>query len=463
MKSSQKNLTALLLIAGLTACAGYRPDLPEDLGERGLLVAQIGAMDDFAWLNDAKVHFSGMYRPAIVSDAVDHVIRGYVAIPLSEGEYSLAALSRVTGNSSISMPSAAGGGAMHITHRESVPINKPFKIKPGTVTNLGLLVVIPASDTGRTFRAVSVDNNEHMRQFLRTHYPALTAKLPLNEMTLAPGDYARGPQLAAMRREVMTYTLKAGAARSAYCIAGPAGTLGYVERKPDGGVAGTKYFNLDTVAKFESFGDNPLHRRCAGLTSDRRLFVVSDGRLQERALPAGVREGVVTALGGQGLVIVDNKWEIYTSADNGATWKTDLSLAQKDEDKYIRLVAERNGFYLYRESGKQITYRNDQGIQRSIPLPPDAEWIESVTQTRAGLYLHTGAGTWSYRYGAHLLAEPHGTWESLPMPQKCNAFTVNDAAGKHLSAVCEGRTMASKDGGRTWERLYRTVGTFESK
>ncbi len=444
---------AVLLVVCLVlpTCATYRPELPKDIGHRGLVVAQVDSVEDLPWLGDARAEISGSFRPEIVRSTTDNAINGYLAIPLEQGEYSFTGFSRQIGTSTILIPTV---GTARYQHKEHVRMTQKFVIRPKEVTNLGLIVALPSG-------IVLVDNTEHMRKFLRTHYPEMASTLNINAMVLAPGNYVRAEQLPALRSDIVRQMLKArdDYAATAYCVAGPAGTLAYLERTVDGKIKEIKQFDLGTVARIASFSDDSERKRCALLTSDRRLFVVNNGRIVARNLPASLREGVLHVFGADGLVIVDDKMEIYRSVDNGQTWRQNHALVQKNQRVHRGFARTQGGYYVYSKSPSLLALGSEMDDSFKPVAIPDISVIMQLKEDASGVYLH-GSSMLS-GYFLYFKAKNRPDWVKIKMPNMaCNEIRFNDRE-RTIKAFCGDMGFQSRDRGHSWERIYRPLGTLQ--
>ena len=182
-------LFAFLLALVLSACATRTsvPVLPEKLEGKGLLTARIHVAD-MQSMNNADVMIDGR----IVSSSMR---QGYLAVPLEAGEHTIQ-LMRTFGTRLASAPDTSPQFLKARTYSAptyiyvpgpaapstiSLRVDRTFKIEPGKVTNLGLIVYLPVMENpeykqatvnnSRNFMVANVDNTTEARAFLRTNYP----------------------------------------------------------------------------------------------------------------------------------------------------------------------------------------------------------------------------------------------------------------------------------------------------
>jgi hypothetical protein len=190
-------LALMVGLAGLlSSCATPLVMIPDDIGDRGLLVAQVAApnmpdvMRAVPDINNKEYQF-GMRD-------------GFIVIALEPGEYTLGYLSVLLGTGSTTTPI---GGTSYTRSMRNYPIKKRFKIEAGRFTNLGLLVLEPGGKTGeaaKKFNLLLLDNSDDMVTFLKESHPRLFASMKNRTPLLGEGPYLNKEQIQQLRQAVAT-------------------------------------------------------------------------------------------------------------------------------------------------------------------------------------------------------------------------------------------------------------------
>ena len=245
-------------LRGCVKLPDYRPDLPENLiSGSGLVVGQVVGI--------GRLSQWSIYKDVLINDRKrSKVVNGFIAVPLSPGEYSFSSLYDETQSSS---------GTYIYRYMTTLPIKRKFTIRPGEVTNLGLLVLYPDPNDKeqKKFLRFFVDNTADMKHFLKTAYPLLAPKLRVDSMTLAPGDLIPANLLELLRKDIAMKEVAASGGYAAY-VAGHVGTLAEPQRDKDGKISGVKLIEVPTVSNIQSDSPNYVKDRFAFLTTNNRLF-----------------------------------------------------------------------------------------------------------------------------------------------------------------------------------------------
>src|SRR4030067_2135039 len=78
-------LLLLCITAGCVSLPSYRPDLPDDIGDKGLVVGQVAGI--------GRLWQWSIYKDVLVNNRKrGKVVNGFIAFPLSPGEYELSGL-----------------------------------------------------------------------------------------------------------------------------------------------------------------------------------------------------------------------------------------------------------------------------------------------------------------------------------------------------------------------------------
>lgn len=447
-------LSFLSILNGCVGIPSYRPDLPDDIGDKGLVVGQVVGI--------GRLYGWSLYTDVVINNRKrGKVVNGFIAIPMSAGDYSLDSLYSETSAGS----SYYGGVTVTRRKTATLPLKRTFTVQPKRVTNLGLLVLYPdPSDKQRKkFLRMFVDNTQDMKYFLKSSYPLLAQKLNSDTITLAPGELMSGNVLKSLRKEIAAKAA-AGSRGNATYVTGFVGTLAEVRRNRSGRVSGVRVIDVPTYSSIQSHTPNFVKNRFAFLTTTNRLFFVRNGKAVEKRPPPGLRAAKIYALGASDLVIIDDKLEIYTSTNNGNRWHAYLGLARKNKVD-AKITAGANGYYIYTVKSPSVLFSKYGKTDFSpVALPPDAKTLGLLHEKPAGLFAEREITFYRETKKRPFYFRPAGkpSWESRSMPgTNCGHFAFLDRQGRKLGTTCGDRAVGfpgprdhyvSRDGGKTWQK-----------
>ena len=458
MKSQMYRFVIIVLLlvsaSGCVSFPDYRPDLPEDIGGDGLVVGQvvgIGRLRGWAHYTDVLINDRKKGR----------VVNGFVAISLSPGEYDLSGLY----NESYGGSSSYGSSRVTTIYKTTMPLKRKFTVKPKGVTNLGLIVLYP--DPGdkeqKKFMTLFLDNTADMKSFVKSGYPVLARSVNVDAMSLAPGALMPANLLEPLRKEIAIKEANFSKGYATY-VAGDVGALAEIEKDKNGKITGVKLIDVSTVSNLQSHSPNYVWDRFAFLTTSNRLFYVQNGKATEKRPPSGLRAGKVYAFGKTDLVITDDKFEIYTSTNNGDAWQPYLAYAI-EKKKTASMSPGPEGYYIYATEPPVLLYNSyGKSDLKPVTLPTELKNLGLLREKPVGLfaehqttyYKETDKRIYFFR------SKGKTAWETRFMPStNCEYIRFEDLEGKNFSTVC-GETAVggggprfqyvSSDSGRTWQR-----------
>ncbi len=439
---------SIMVLAGCVAAPKYRPELPEEIGGKGLVVAEVVGINRLSgWsTNSGNVLINKKsYNNALV--------KGLIAVPLAAGEYSLDALNYVTYGGS----TTAGTVTYTTKYSTTMPLNRKFTIRPGEVTNIGLILLYPDPEDkeNKRFFRFFIDNRDDMKIFLKTFYPALAARMKVDAMTLSAGEYLKDPKLLqSLRREIALKGFIASRATADY-VAGNVGTVAKVKRGKDGKMSDVQVLDVDTLSNIATQSSDQKSDRLVFMTANNRLFLVTGGAVKEKRPPTALRDGEVLAAGAKDIVIVDDRLEVYVSNDNGETWKTNDTFMVKDDVRPKFMAGERS-YYIYSSYPPVlITGVYDRAELAKLELPEKLGNIQHVTEKKSGLFVETHVTAWTKDtpFPFYVKKDAAAPWEARAMPRiSCYAIRFLDDTGNNLETLCQKETFQSSDGGRRWQK-----------
>jgi hypothetical protein len=432
----------LWVAAVLCSCVSVddviRPQLPDSLSDKGLVVAEMYGIGLPTYL-DVTINNR---RAGFVNGS------GYYALPLPPGTYTLNSFSTTTSSSS------GGFGGVNVTTSNVTffPINRSFAVRPGEITNLGEIILFEKTTDPNyvgPFATRVVDNNADTRLYFQTTYPKLLASAKAGTPTLALGDYVQGADLGKMRAVIaLALAKKPG---GSHYVAGPAGTLAAVDRDKSGKPLHLHLIDAGVMAGIAHAAENRAHDRFAFVTSDGRLFVMRAGKVEQRRAPL-----TMTALselylaGDRDIVISERGLNLYTSIDDGLTWKMAANLTKPGEFAESGFAEGESGYFVYQSYPARMLYApiGSSDLQ-PVSVPPDAKEIRRVTALKSTLVLEIRTMSDSARF--YVRAIPDGDWQTRHMPKgSCNPIEFENQAGDQLRTTCGPQTYESADGGMHW-------------
>lgn len=464
-------IVAFAVGAVLTGCAAPIVFIPEQIGERGLLIGQVAADAmpdalDGSPVVDDRTLIAGMRR-------------GYIVVALEPGEHYLSKLSRTVSSSSVS----TAVGTYYYTVDQHYPIDQKFTIEAGKATNIGLLVMQPRSKAdfamqSSLFAVSQLDNSREMATFLRETHPTLYDSLKSKNFVLAPGKYLDAKQTRQMRHEIAARNLRDSEWLRAHpgaghYVSGAAGTVAKVTRNAAGAPTTLKVIDTGTLADLNRCWFTGAHVGC--LISTSEYLLIRDETVSRHAVPAGVTANSMMVFGDQGIVIVDDAMKIYTSLDDGRRWAVyDGARRQPlardtyrpDPKHRFGFHAGRDGFYVFaRGMGSNDTtmvyadYRT--ATYRSLGLPKSAEEIQTVLETDAGVFIGPVSTDFA-KAKLHFLPAGKEAWETREIPQAgCRDIAIADRSGRNLQVLCRGDNVwKSENTGANWVRLFKVNSLF---
>lgn len=465
----------ILLFLSITGCASKRslPDVPTAIGENGLLVARLYVLG-MRSMEDASINIDGKLMPSSLRD-------GYIAVALEPGEHKLnqiRAAGQLLANTMIEASSpfrqTKGGsaptfiyipGSSYTIHYTTLSVDRPFRIEPGKVTNLGLIVYLPMPDDpnrkratindAREFNVVNLDNSPEIRTFLETNYPDLVRSLKDRDITLAPGKYLDTKNLPALRRAIAFHESRGTNILSSptkTVVYGRAGTIVALGKAADG--VETSVDVLDTGTLADIVGATWNGQQFKFLTSNAELLSWDGTTIKRAELPYRVHPIRLQALGGTGLMVVDNHLRILTSRSPSDPWVKYDAAMTKEPRNDIGTAADSDGVYLSlgnRGMPEAMYYLAAGGsVPKPIPVPENRLGASNadfhfLVAREAGLFMMFNKPDY------YFWSKAHQSWALLSQPKgKCKPMKI-DSEGRNLTIECDGVDYRSGDSGASWK------------
>jgi hypothetical protein len=447
-------LTFVLSLLAGCASAPQRPQLTDSIENDGLVVAEVQGLGRLARRNHGDVYIKG-------EDKRNNYVRlydNYLVRRLPPGRYTMEEIQQTS-------PERGTGGMI-----VKLPVHIDFTVRAGEVTNLGQLLLIPdeSDPQFRRFAVRAVDNSADIRHFLQAYYPKLNASI--SKDTLAPGKYSQGQDLQLLRRHI---ALKIGGYKSSGVryVVGPAGTLARLERAPDGRIKNLRLLDSPITSGLRTQAEQQEYDRFGFISNDSRLFLINAGQVEAVTLPIDHPVSLFL-FRDRGVIITDNKFNLYTSNDNGRVWQhsSGAFLDTSDEvpppvnwictdcsPNLLGGIAEDgNGYYVYHKDPARLVYATyDSAEYQPITLPRDADNIVTLTARQSGLFLEKRISVLTPATAHPFFVRPRGSteWETRYKPKTfCDRLEFLDDTGQRLRLDCSGDFYESSDGGVNWRR-----------
>jgi len=464
----------VVLAAGLAAlvssCQTPIVMIPDDIGDRGLLVAQVSAprgqgFDMAVPIIDNKDYQFGMRD-------------GFIVIPLDPGEHTLSHLSISVG-ANITTTGPYGGTS--IQAKRNYPIKRSFRIEPGRFTNLGLLVLEPGGRTGeaaKKFHLFTLDNSDDMATFLKESHPRLFASMKNRAPLVAEGPYLGKEEIQQLRQAVATDAARKKLAGNEplHYVGGPAGTLARIEKGANGR-GQVKVFDTGTLVDFSYCSSAAWGAAC--LKSSSEYVFVKGGSLSVRQVPTGIAANSVHVFGDKGVMLIDPSMNIYSSFDGGENWTNyaGVALAKPveptttwpDPKNRFAMQPGRSGYYIYfrdlRAGATRMAYFDAAKREFTpMPLPGTVEDVSVVKETDEGVFIGP-SHTMIANGKVHLLPRGAKTWTVREVPgTACTDMALPDTRGRRVEVLCASDlVLRSEDSGMTWARIPYAGSMFAAK
>lgn len=464
----------VILLATLAGCATKQslPSVSSNIEGKGLLVARLYVLG-MQSMESASINIDGKLMPSSLRD-------GYVVVALDPGEHTLnqiQAAGRLLSRGEVEETSpirlVKGGGApsyiyvpggSYTIHYTTLAVDRSFKIEPGKVTNLGLIVYLPVLDdpgkkraavnNSREFNVVALDNSAEIREFLDVNYPDLMRSMKGGEVLLAPTKYLEQKNLGSLRRMIAFHeSLGKNVLNSQdkTVVYGRAGTVAVLSKSPEGVPQSVNVLDTGTLA--DIVGAAQLSAKYVFLTSGAQLLSWDGKDIAQSPFPYRVHPVRLKSLGSNGLLVVDNKMRIMSYDGAGDRWDSYENSLVKNPRSDINVISGSYGAYVglgNRGVPEAVYYVEKPGKSpMPIPIPVGGSRIAQndlnfMVAREDGLFVVFDKPDyyfWSRKNHAwHLYSLPTG---------KCKPLKIESEIGK-LSVECDGVMYQSNNNGGIW-------------
>lgn len=468
--SRARLLAAVLAVLFLSACSTPLVIVPKDVGDRGLLVAQVSSQTMAEALSSDPVIRSPNDQGRLYTGGLRG---GTLIVPLPPGEYELTQLSRMTGSSSIS----TGYGTIHQTSRMNYPVGRTFTIEAGKATTLGMLVFERSPEGGDRYLLMYADNRKELERFLRERYESTYLSLRGERFIAADVPQLAPEGLHQLRRYLAADRLAKPQWQfehpDAQFVTASFGAAARVVREPGRPPAIGELIETGTVADLS--GCSIAGARVACVTGAHHYLLLEDDQMREVAAPDGVTVNSIHVFAESGIVIVDDDMRFHNSQDGGRSWQVYDGVRRAKpfrRDGYRRaalnnvtFVPGRNGFYAFERgvgSGKGSIVHADHATAtyRTIPVPGGVSSLNVLQEASRGLYVGPNYSL-AAKGRAHFLPAGENEWAVLELPASgCSDLRVAEDTVLTIDVSCAGGVYRSEDGGTSWSPLLKAQSLF---
>jgi hypothetical protein len=447
-----KAILGIMALASLVGCAEMPVSVPKQIGNKGLLVAEVCGANITADFSSGDINVNNQNWLWGMTDG--HVVGAFAA---KKTEFWF----------------------VEAGYQNILSVRQEFELKEGRATNVGLVVFAKVGLTDATatgsggdspgIRKFYLNNEKETRAFLKKMHPALYDSLQGDKIVALGTARNDATSINTARMAVARSMIDArnyvSVPNPTGYVAGCAGTLAYLKREsPDAGVL-IQLLDTNTFDDLNACSASKDRVACALRSGE--VLLGNGKNLVKQALPDGIVSTNVYVFGDKSLVAVDNAMTIFTSLDAGKVWTTydgaklaappplkasDVKLA----NPHFGFLAGQNGYYVYSKdmstADSKIIYW-DQKLKTfsSLALPADIKNVTVLAETEDGLALGTSWNAMVAKSRLYFQNRATGQWEERKLPQSyCRNIISTGTSKKELQLLCANEVWKSSDQGKSW-------------
>jgi hypothetical protein len=451
----------LIALVGLGACTTPPPQQqqpgernvkapevrPDVLSDHGLLVAVVAGKG----VANTTFEQLGFSLAAVEIDNIrynDAVQGNYLVLPLKPGDYTLQALHVYR-----SLDDRAG---------TRYPLGFKFQIVKGQATNLGAIALVrqQAKEKEGYFWKVRIDNTDDMAAYLHKQYPQVATNLrPAKPVLAGEAKYADSKLIETVRRDLARQAwLSSDDPNLVQYVGDEVGTIVRLLRNTQGKVAAFDVLDSGTTAAMLSCSGHDQRFVCS--SAEPALYFVEGGNVKKRPLPLPVKHVWVHTFPPRGLVLVDERMNVYSSRDDGATWSKYVWYSRKEPLHHlasIKFANGKNGYYVYSTftadplAPQVIYYDHARATYRAIDIPKTNAWHRLI-ETPQGLLLGPhNLERKDTRSTVYFQPAGRSDWQARALPgNRCVLLHRADERNGKLNVYCDSKLYESVDAGNAW-------------
>lgn len=443
-------LTMLAVV--LTGCVGSGSAVvkPDDLVQQGMVMGEISELSPLA----ASTHITidgKSYKAG--SNQIEGTRAFLVALP--PGKHVLESLS--------TRSSGAIGSGMQLNSVLSYPLNIPFSVERGKVTDIGQ-VLIGRLGKEQKFAVGRVDSGDRAWRILQARFPDVAARVGQAGVRKEAVKWT-SPKLI---RKIKRYMAReyffrmdpryVSATEQWHYVGGPLGTLIRFKTHDENTKVRWKGIEAGTFADVSSCVSVERRGLCMVDDLGRKSLLVIDG-LKVTHVPMPVNFDAVSRhiTPKDTIFLASRHGEVRLTHDWGATWTTAALPAQEANwlDNRAQFFNGRGGVYFHYAGKTEGWYHApyDSLVFQRVDMMKEMEGLNGVLDTPNGTYL---GPAWSLASNSLLYFRPKGTndWLRIDLPQgRCSGLGGVSGEPNGVAVLCGGvppKPFVSLDQGKTW-------------
>lgn len=383
---------------------------------------------------------------------------GYFVTPLAPGSYELSELYHRS--------SGSIGSGLTSTSTSRMPLKTTFTVKRGEITNLGEIFILKRSKSSKEYKIIYVENDKDMKSYLKVFHKDVYSQFNNKPFRKSTKKYINKKGLNAVRN----ITVMQSPYHNQYVSVSPLGTIAITNRNSSGKIKSLKYVNTGTFNNPYNCKFTKTKTACIIPSFDKKdkLFFANKRKYVLRNKPKIFTGGNFHMLKDDSILWLDHNFSFSRTNDYGKSWKVNNSNKRVIEvrgfwDTFTKLARlqnvtdGKNGFYITSLSDiKNIIYSPYKaGKDIKIPIPADADGIETITETAKGLYAKTDETSYFSNSTIFFKAHNSNKWLKRVIPKSiCRKIDIDNYAAGSVIATCrDNLKFKTNDLGKTWSQI----------
>lgn len=373
-------IIALLTSCFLTGCFGSANRVlinKETVKNKGLVVAKLASTND-EYGKNVVGYGSAYINGKDYSGAIYH---DYLVVALEPGKYKLSSVynSKVDYNT---------------RYTKSYPLNITFDVKPGKVTNIGMVMLV-FKDMSRNYAITTIDNKKDVQGYLKKYHSDIFDLIDIDKKFIpSEKGYVTGKKLKELKEYIVYDKVNKYYTGEDKVTVAPGGIFARVHTK------NKKKLVIDILKKEStneiiSCDDKGPMFICLGRDTNFKpvLFKYNKGKIKKISVPGNSWKYFVTSGPNNTITLVDGNNKIFRTKNDGEDWKTIESYVRDKDSERKRLSYEfyhtNNGVYIkedYKHQEKYpIIYISNNNAHELIEIPNDTK-VENINDTKTKVY-----------------------------------------------------------------------------
>lgn len=411
----------------------------ETVKDKGLVVAKLASTKDGYGKN--VVGYGGAYINGKDYDGA--IYNDYLVVALKPGKYKLSSAYNSTVN-------------YNTRYTSTYPLNINFDVKPGKVTNIGMVMLVFKEMSG-SYAITTIDNKKDVQGYLKKYHSDIFDLIDVNKKFISSEKgYVTGKKLKELKEYIIYDKIKKYYAGENKVTATPGGIFARVYTK------NKKKLVIDILEKESaneiiSCDDKGPTFICLGRDINFKpvLFKYIKGKIKKISVPGNAWKYFVTSGPNNTITLVDENNKIFRTNNDGGNWKEIGAYIRDMDVKRKGLSYEfyhtTNGVYIKEDYRFQeeypVIYISNNDAHELIEIPDDLD-VNNINDTKTKVYLgpyNTDNNTIIYKFD-----RATKKWTKTKIENKLcrSVFTINN--NDNISAT----QCRSKPSDYTFNDLY---------